>query len=406
MHLTNGSPPRSLLAVGALGLLLAAGGLGAVHHLAQAADSKAGDAPAARPSLTVTSALARLQNWPVTLSASGAVAAWMEASIGARITGLPLVDVLVNVGDRVKKGQLLARFDDATVRTELDQLEAALAQTEAAARQAEASASQAELNRDRALSIRDSGAISDQDLLQYTTQATTARAQLAQTRAQIAQARAQLAATRLRLEFTRVVAPDDGIISARGATVGSVSQAAGGGSELFKLIRQGRLEWRPELTGAQLVQVKPGMTVRVELPDGSSVQGRVRQLAPTLDSATRLGLAYVDLAPGSRALPSMYLSGTLQFAQHRALTVPAESVVIRDGRSYVLRLDGQRSRLTAVDIGRRQGRETEITRGLADGDRVIVQGAGFLNDNDLVRVVDAAPAEGVNGPATGTGVRR
>lgn len=344
-------------------------------------------APAVRPSLTVTRAAAHQQDWAVTLSASGAVAAWMEASIGARITGLPLTEVLANVGDRVHKGQLLARFDDATVRAELDQQEAALTQALAAEQQAQASSAQAAANRDRALKIRDSGAISEQDVLQYTTAAATAAAQVAQAHAQVAQSRALLASSRLRLEFTQVVAPDDGVISARVATVGSVSQAAGGGAELFRLIRQGRLEWRPELTANQLAQVRPGMPVQLTLPDGGTVSGKVRQLGPAMDATTRLGLAYVDLAAGAKVLAGMYLSGTLAAARRSALTVPAESVVVRDGRSYVLRLDGQRCRLTAVTVGRRQGGDAEIVAGLKAGDEVVVQGAGFLNDNDLVRVV-------------------
>ena len=357
-------------------------GLAAVH-------AESTPAPAvARPSLTVTTGHARQQDWPVTLSASGAVAAWMEASIGARITGLPLIEVLVNVGDRVHKGQLLARFDDATVRTDLDQLQAALTQAMAAEQQAQASFDQAEANRQRALKIQDSGAISDQDILQYSTAAATARAQVAQAHAQVSQAHAQIASAQLRLDFTRVLAPDDGVISARGATIGSVSQAAGGGAELFRLIRQGRLEWRAELTANQLAQIRPGLPVSLTLADGTIVTGKVRQLAPAMDTSTRLALAYVDLQPGAHVLPGMYLTGTLQSARRPALTVPAESVVIRDGRSYVLRLEGERCHLTAVTVGRRQGNEAEITAGLKAGDPVVVKGAGFLNDNDLVRIAD------------------
>ena len=356
----------------------------------------AADTPAAAGSagshaaMSITQSLALQRDWPVTLSASGAVAPWMEASIGARVTGLPLDQVLVNVGDRVRKGQLLAHFDDATVKAELAQQNAALTQAQASATQAEANAQQASANHARALSIQSSGAISEQDVLQYATQAATAQAQLAQAHAQIAQARAQLDASQLKLEFTRVTAPDDGIISARGATIGSVSQAAGSGAELFRLIRQGRLEWRAELTATQLTQIKPGLLVQITLPDGTQAGGRVRQLAPALDSTTRLGLAYVDLPTGTRALPAMYLNGNFQFPARKALTVPAESVVIRDGRSYVLRLEDKHSHLVAVTTGRRQGNEVEILAGLKPGDPVAVKGAGFLNDNDAVQILGSA----------------
>ena len=112
----------------------------------------------------------------------------------------------------------------------------------------------------------------------------------------------------------------------------------------------------------------------------------MRQRAPLLDSNTRLGLAYVDLEPASRALPAMYLNGVFDLSQRKAVTVPAESVVIRDGRSYVLTLQGDRSHLRAVTTGRRQGDEIEIIEGVQAGDKVVVKGAGFLNENDLVRV--------------------
>ncbi len=348
-------------------------------HVPLAAAAPAATAPATpRASLAVTTTQARLQSWPLTVAASGSVVPWMEATIGARVTGLPLIEVRVNVGDRVRKGQLLARFDDRTVRAEEDLQKAALAQAEAAAAQADA-------NRDRAQSIQDSGAISAQDVLQYVTAAATAKAQ-------VAQARAQLLSTQLRLSFTDVVAPDDGIISARGATIGSVSQAAGGGSELFRLIRQGRLEWRPELTAAQLAQVRPGMLATLQLPDATPVQGRVRQLSPALDSTTRLGLAFVDLPAGAHALPAMYLNGHLQLGLQPAITVPYESIVIRDGRTYVVQLDSQRCRLVLVNTGRRVGDEVEVTSGLAVGTVVVVKGAGFLNDNDVVQVIAAKTA--------------
>ena len=387
---TPAAPRRRLTATAVAGAVLLLVGFAGASRAPRAADRADAAAAAARASLSVTSTQVRTQDWPVTVSASGTVAAWMEASIGARVTGLPLVEVLVNVGDRVRKGQMLARFDDVTVRSELDQLAAALAQAEAAVRQAEAGAAQANANRDRALAIQDSGAISEQDVLQYTTLAATAQAQLAQAHAQVAQVTAQRTSTQLKLEFTRVTAPDDGVISARGATVGSVIQAAGSGSELFRLIRKGRLEWRAELTASQLALVKPGTMVTLALPDGRSVAGRVRQLGPTLDPNTRLGIAYVDLGTDSHLLASMYLSGTLQFARRAALTVPAESVVIRDGRSYVLRLEGARARLSAVTVGRRQGSDIEVTSGVHNGEQVVVRGAGFLNDNELVQVVERA----------------
>lgn len=327
-----------------------------------------------RPALSVTAGKVSIRSLRSVVKASGAIAAWQEGSIGARISGLPVVAVEVNVGDVVKKGQVLARLDDAVVLTDLRQAEANLAAAQAAARQAAA-------NRDRALALKATGALSDQDILQNTTLAATGEAQ-------VAQARAALEATQLKLRYTRLIAPDDGVISSRTAALGLISQS---GSELFRFIRQGRLEWRAELTASQVSQVQPGQLAEVQLPDGHPVSGRVRQLSPQLSQDTRLALAYVDLDAASvaksGARAGMYGSGEIRLGASDAITVPAESVVIRDGRSYVMRLDGSRAQQVPVTTGRREGPYTEILKGLSAGDAVVVRGAGFVTDNDLVHIV-------------------
>lgn len=314
--------------------------------------------------LTVTSARPHEVTWPVTLKASGAIAAWEEASIGTQIGGYQLIDVRVNVGDSVKKGQVLARFDRALLLADQAQLQA--------------NAEQADANRQRALTLKNSGGISDQDVLQFVTQAKSAEA--------------LLAAKQLQLKYTDVVAPDDGVISARTATLGAVVPL---GQELFRMIRQGRLEWRGELTAAQLSQVSTGQRVTLALPNGKSAIARVRQLAPSLDAQSRLGIAYADVESGSHARAGMYVDGHIVLSEAPALVIPAASVVIRDGRSHVLKIDGTSHTpsvtLQRVTVGRREAREVEILDGVAIDDRVVVQGAGFLSDGDVVRLADSTP---------------
>ncbi len=365
------SRSRAALVVGAVALIALA---------AWAAGSRPKDPGAAaaaqnRPALTVTVARATRVALPSVIKASGAIAAWQEGSVGARISGLPVVLVNVNVGDIVKKGQVLARLDDATVRTELTQAQANLAQAEASARQAEA-------NRDRALALKASGALSEQDILQNTTQAATARAQ-------VSQAGAALAAARLKLQYTALTAPDDGVISARSASLGVVSQA---GADMFRFIRQGRLEWRAELNASQVTQVTPGLNVSVQMPDGQMVSGRIRQIAPALSAETRLVIAYADLDPHAAARAGMFASGEIRRSVSEAITVPSASVVIRDGRSYCLRLQGTRAQQVAVSTGRRNGAVTEILAGINEGETVVARGAGFINDNDVVKIADDAAA--------------
>ena len=143
------------------------------------------------------------------------------------------------------------------------------------------------------------------------------------------------------------------------------------------------------------VAINPCATPEVSLPDGTAAVARVRQTAPTLDVATRLGTVYADIAPGSAARAGMYARGRFALKESPAVVVPAASVVIRDGRSYVFGLqafekavdrDTVRVVLRPVTVGRRQGSQVEIVQGLAAGGRVAVQGAGFLNDGDAVRI--------------------
>jgi RND family efflux transporter MFP subunit len=347
----------------AIGVVLGIGGFAVLRpHSAQPASAPQAAVPA--PALTVSTATPRRLVWAATLAASGAVAPWQEASIGAQIGGYQLIDVRANVGDRVRKGQLLARFDPALLQADEAQLQASF--------------DQAEANLKRAETLGSGGALSAQDLLQARTLAKTAAA--------------QLASKQLQLRYTEVLAPDDGTISSRTATLGAVASV---GQELFRLIRQNRLEWRGGLTAQQLAQVQPGQEVMLTLPEGTIATARVREVAPELDSQSRLGVVYADITPGGPARAGMYADGRVVLRQSAALAVPAESVVIRDGRSYVATVTGvagvPRVRMQAVTVGRRQGGDAEITQGISADDQVIIQGAGFLNDGDVVRLSPRAP---------------
>lgn len=324
----------------------------------------------AKPSLSVTAEAPLPMRMTQRLSANGNIEAWQEAVIGANVSGLILSEVKVNVGDVVKRGQVLATFSSQTVAADLEQ-------TRARAAEAEASALEAEANAERAKKVADSGAFSDQQLNQYLTAAATARARA---KAQAAAARAQ----EVRLTDTRIIAPDDGVISARNATVGAVPASP----ELFRMIRQGRLEWRAEIPAAQLALLKPGMPVHVDAGSGINIKGKLRMVAPSVDPKTRNGLVYVDLPNPGAARAGMFASGEFEIGISDGLTLPQSAVMVRDGYSFVFRV-GQDNKViqTKVSTGRRIDERVEIQSGLDAGARVVVAGGGFLTDGDLVRVV-------------------
>ena len=359
-----------------------------------AADDKPAAAP--KPAMTVTTAMPQAGAWPLQLNANGNIAAWQEAVIGSEASGLRLTEVRVNVGDVVKKGQVLATFAPEPVQADVAQARANLVE-------AQANASDASGNAERARTLQATGALSTQQINQYLTTAETAKAK-------VEAAKATLAAQQLRLRQAQVLAPDAGIISTRNATVGAVLAS---GTELFRLIRGGRLEWRAEVTSSELGRIQPGGVALVTTASGAQLQGKVRMIAPTVDPQTRSALVYVDLPPvnsaaAASARPGMFARGAFQLGSSQALAVPQLAVVARDGFNYVFRVTPEannpglgRVKQLKVQTGRQSGDRTEITGGLPADARLVVSGAGFLNDGDLVRINDApaAPSGAASAPA-------
>lgn len=342
-----------------------------------------------RPALTVATVQPQRESLPTTLAANGNIMAWQEASVGAEAAGLRLTQVRANVGDRVRKGQVLAVLSGDTVKADLAQSRAALAEAEAAA-------AEAANNAQRARTLQGTGALSASQINQYLTAEQTARAR-------VEAARAQLQAQQVRLAQTTVNAPDSGIISSRTATVGAVVAP---GTELFRLIRQGRLEWRAEVTSPELGRLTVGTRALVTAASGARLEGRVRMIGPTVDPQTRAALVYVDVKPlpgmAASARAGMFARGEFDLGAAPALTVPQQAVVVRDGFSYVYRVNPDH-RVTQVKVrtGRMAGDRVAIVEGLAADARIVAAGAGFLNDGDLVRVADQA-ATPAGAPASAT----
>ena len=350
------------------------------------ADDLKNTAPPAKPSLTVSTLSPAPTLLREKISANGNLAAWQEAIIGAEANGLKITEVRVNVGDRVQRGDVLAVLQSDALRAELAQAEAALAEATASAQEAKAQS-------DRARSLQQQGFFSNAQLSQ-----TLAADASAQARVQSARALVQL--QNVRLAQTQVRAPDAGVISARQATVGSV---VGAGTELFRLIRQGRIEWRAEVTAAEMGRIQVGAPVQVKAASGQQLQGKVRMVAPSVDAQTRNAIVYVDLpaATGS-ARAGMYAQGEIALGQSQALTVPQSAVVVRDGFSYVYTVGSdQKVSQLKVQTGRQSGDRVEVTSGLKADARVVASGGAFLNHGDTVRVVDTAISSALSAaPAT------
>ncbi|MDR7016211.1 efflux RND transporter periplasmic adaptor subunit [Acinetobacter sp. 3657] len=339
-------------------------------------DKKKPETTEQKAALTVTVVQPEQQNWKQTFTANGNVAAWQEVVIGSELSGQRLTKVNANVGDEVKRGQVLAEINSDTIRADLAAAKANYAE-------AQAVLSDAITNHKRIQQLKNTGAISAQESTQYQTSQATAQARLDA-------ARAQIESHQLRLAQTKVIAPDSGVISARSATVGSLAQT---GQELFRLIRDHRLEWRAEVTTTDLYKLKQGMIARIFSPDPTqpAITGKVRMIAPVIDPQTRYGLVYVDLPTTQAVRMGMFVKGEFDLGEKSALTIPQTALLLRDGFAYVFILDND-NRVTQqkVTVGRRLGNRVEII-GLTANVKVVSSGTGFLTDGDLVHVAKAIP---------------
>ena len=340
-----------------------------------ASPEKTEPASVAKPALTVATTQADIDKSADYVKRQRQHHGVAGASIGAEANGLRLTDVRVNVGDQIEKGQILATFAAETIEADVAQAQANLAE-------AEANAQESAANGDRARRLQPTGAMSAQQINQYLTAERAAQAR-------VQAAKATLNAQQLRMKFTRVVAPDRGVISSRMATVGAV---VGAGTELFRMIRQGRLEWRAEVMSEELGRLKPGTPVTVTAANGVTLQGKVRIVAPTVDPQTRAALVYVDL-PGDAGDVGMFATGLFGLGASGALTVPQQAVLMRDGFTYVFAVNAdQRVAQLKVTTGRRVGDRIEIIAGLKEDELIVASGAGFLNDGDLVKALAQATA--------------
>lgn len=328
----------------------------------------------AKPALTVTVTAARRVDWPVTISATGNIQAWQKASIGTEIGGVRIAELRVDIGDTVKKGDVLARLAS-------DTLEASLAQQDASVARARVTVAQAEADNKRARTLAGTGAISEQELAQYETTEKSAQADLAL-------ALAQQKAQRLNLGYAGIIAPDDGVIASRSAALGDVVQA---GTELFTLIRQNRLEWVAQVADSEIGQLALDQKAIIDAPQGNAVEGTIRLVSPTIDPANRNGLAFVTFVNDGRLRDGMFVRGRFLIGSRPASVVPEESVVVQNGYSYVFTVTGDMTQRVRVQTGRRQDNEVEITEGLKGQESIVVTGAGFLNGGEKIQVVDSGP---------------
>ncbi|WP_292180620.1 efflux RND transporter periplasmic adaptor subunit [Brevundimonas sp.] len=338
-------------------------------------DDKKGEEKAAGGSRqTVTAVTVTQTDLNRTVTASGTVSAWEEVPVGAETGGLTAVALYVDEGSYVRQGQPLVQMNDVLLRAQLQQQQAAV-QT------AEANAARDDAALGRAQELKQRGFLSQASL-------DTALANQRASTANLASARAALSETRTRLSQATIRAPVSGLIVRRSVTKGQIIAA---GSELFRMVRDGRLELDAQVPETQLGLVRAGQSATVTSSEAGRTTGTVRIVTPEVDAATRLGLARVSLAAGSQLRPGMFARADIAVGDQPATTVPTGAVLYRNNKSGVFLLNADSSvHFQPVTVLSRTDAQTAVD-GVAVGARVIVDGAGFLNEGDRVTVSQAAP---------------
>jgi HlyD family secretion protein len=357
--------------------------------------------PVAAPTITVSKA--GIDNFVETAAVSGSLVPREEILVSPEVEGLRVLELLADEGDKVKKGQVLARLVAEQLDAQLAQNDANLARSDAAIAQAqsqivqfEAQSKEAAAQFDRAVPLKKSGYLSGATYDQRESAAHTTAAQLIAARdgltaakAEKAQVEAQRRELMWRRNNTEVTAPADGVISRRMARIGAMASTAG--EPMFRIIQNGEIELDAEIVETELKKVKVGQNAVVTVPQNGDFEGKVRLVSPEVDKATRLGRVKIFLGENPVLRIGSYARGRIETARSRGLAVPSSAVTFDQGLATVQVVKNDTVQKHSVTVGLVAGDLVEIKKGIDEGDLVVTRAGTFLRDGDVVRPVIPEP---------------
>jgi HlyD family secretion protein len=353
--------------------------------------------PIAAPAITVSKVTT--EDFVETAAVSGSLVPREEILVSAEVDGLRVLELLADEGDRVKKGQVLARLVAEQIDAQLAQNDAnlarstaAIAQAESQIAQAEAQAKEAQAQFQRAEPLKQSGYLSGATYDQRESAAHTTAAQLiaardglTAARAEKAQVEAQRREIMWRRNNTDVTSPEDGVISRRIARIGAMASAVG--EPMFRIIENGEIELDAEIVETELKNVKAGQKAVVTVPQTGDFAGNVRLVSPEVDKTTRLGRVKIFLGANPTLRIGSFARGRIETARSRGLAVPSSSVTFDQGSVYVQVVKNDKIERHEVTVGLVAGDLVEVKDGLNEGDLVVTRSGTFLRDGDAVRPI-------------------
>ncbi len=340
-----------------------------------------------------------VETFTETLLVTGTLVPRDEILVGPEVEGLRIVEVLADEGDKVKKGQVLARLASDTLDAQVAQNDAAQAKATASIAQAKSNLGSMEAKLvetrnafDRGKPLRGSGVISEavQDQRESAFKSAQAAMGAAQDAIKVAEAdRAQVVAVRRELDWKRsrtaIMAPQDGIISRRLARVGSFG--AGAGDAMFRIIANGQIEMEAEVPETRLAKLREGQPVEMDIPGAPTLKGKVRLVSPEVDKASRLGRIRILVDDDASLRIGAFARGTVTLDRSSGLGIPSSAIQYTDTGATVQVVKDGKVDVRPVKLGLTSGARTEVKFGLQDKDIVVTRAGTFLRGGDAVRPI-------------------
>jgi HlyD family secretion protein len=379
-------------------LLVAATALGSLPTQGFAADAAQPVVTRAPPAIRVVTAERR--ELVETLTVNGTVVAREEAATGTDLNGLTVMQLNADIGDSVKKGDVLAVLDRSMLDTQLAQMQATRTQAEANMAQMRAQISDAEiavrqadetLQRARALQKKGVATQSQHDNAAHA--ADSARAKLVSAEKALAASEAQLGVidaqtnnVMVQISKTELRAPADGLVLARNATLGGVVMAGGG--PLFRIAIGSEFELAADVAETSLPRLAVGMPANVSLSGASdAIAGSIRRISPEISQASRLGAIRIALKPGATARAGNFARGEIEIIRRKGIAVPSSAVIYKGTDAFLQMVENGKVKTVKVTLGVRARHLVEVVSGLAEGAEIVSRAGTFVADGDLVTAV-------------------
>jgi len=334
-----------------------------------------------------------------TVAVSGSLVPREEILVAPEVEGFRVLELKVDVGDRVKKGDVLAILVQESLDAQLAQNDASLARADAAISkaksqiaEAEAHVAEADASFDRAKPLKSSGYLSASTYDQRESASKSSQAQLVAARdglklaeAEKAQVEAQRRELQWRRDNTQVTAPADGLVSRRTARIGGM--ASGVAEPLFRIVLRGEVELDAEVIETELAKMSAEQKAVINVAGIGDVTGTVRLVTPEVDKTTRLGRVRIFLGDDPKLRIGSFARGTVDTAHAHGLSLPSSAVVFdAEGAFVQVVRDGHVARRN-IETGLICDGRVEVRQGLAAGDMVVAKAGTFLRDGDAVRAI-------------------